>query len=269
LNKYLKGWKLLDSLSKVFATVIFCTCISLSAQDSNETNASQIQSLLLKESSVWIGQGSVFIKENNQSYQRASQGINQLNNDSYFLSMREKSLAVWLYQGSFIRALGENLFDITPNRISIEKGALLADNREGNIMLFSGFAVDLEISGKGLFILQATVNGGLKFISLAGRFTLNQPVRGIKKVKLYPGQLVFAHPEKKGFSKILNFNLKTLLVSSGLINEFDNEPSFDRELSKAVIEQQGLITEEFRAKVGDAYEASTFDIEKIPEKENR
>ena len=178
-------------------------------------------------------------------------------------------MAVWHYQGSFIRALGENLFDITPNRISIEKGALLADNRPGNDMLFSGFAVDLEISGKGLFILQATVNGGLKFISLAGRFTLNQPVRGIKKVKLYPGQLVFAHPEKKGFSKILNFNLKTLIASSGLINEFDNEPSFDRELSKAVIEQQGLITEEFRAKVGDAYEASTFDIEKIPEKENR
>ena len=269
MNKYLKGWKLLDSLSKVFGTVIFCTCISLSGQDSNETNASQIQSLLLQESSVWIGQGSVFIKENNQSYQRVSQGINQLNNDSYFLSMRERSLAVWHYQGSFIRALGENLFDITPNRISIEKGALLADNRPGNDMLFSGFAVDLEISGKGLFILQATVNGGLKFISLAGRFTLNQPVRGIKKVKLYPGQLVFAHPEKKGFSKILNFNLKTLIASSGLINEFDNEPSFDRELSKAVIEQQGLITEEFRAKVGDAYEASTFDIEKIPEKENR
>ena len=183
--------------------------------------------------------------------------------------MRERSLAVWLYQGSFIRALGENLFDITPNRISIEKGALLADNRGGKNMLFSGFAVDLEISGKGVFILQATVNGGLKFITLAGRFTLNQPVNGIKKVKLYPGQLVFAHPEKKGFSKTLNFNLKTLLVSSGLINEFDNEPSFDRELSKAVIEQQGLITEEFRAKVGDAYEASTFDIEKIPEKENR
>jgi hypothetical protein len=266
LNKYLKGWKLLDSLSKVFGTVIFCTCISLSGQDSNETNASQIQSLLLQESSVWIGQGSVFIKENDQSYQRVSQGINQLNNDSYFLSMRERSLAVWHYQGSFIRALGENLFDITPNRISIEKGALLADNRPGNDMLFSGFAVDLEISGKGLFILQATVNGGLKFISLAGRFTLNQPVRGIKKVKLYPGQLGFAHPEKKGFSKILNFNLKTLIASSGLINEFDNEPSFDRELSKAVIEQQGLITEEFRAKVGDAYEASTFDIEKIPEK---
>ena len=180
--------------------------------------------------------------------------------------MRERSLSVWLCQGSFIRALGENLFDITPNRISIEKGALLADNRSGNDMLFSGFAVDLEISGKGLFILQATVNGGLKFISLAGRFTLNQPVRGIKKVKLYPGQLVFAHPEKKGFSKILNFNLKTLLASSGLINEFENEPSFDRELSKTVIEQQGMITEEFRAKVGDAYEASTFDIEKIPEK---
>ena len=269
MNKYLKGWKLLDSLSRVFSILSFCSGISLFAQDSNETNVSQVQSLLLQQPSIWVGQGSAFIKENNQSYQRASQGINQLNNDSYFLSMRERSLAVWHYQGSFIRALGENLFDITPNRISIEKGALLADNREGNIMLFSGFAVDLEISGKGLFILQATVNGGLKFISLAGRFTLNQPVRGIKKVKLYPGQLVFAHPEKKGFSKILNFNLNTLIASSGLINEFDNEPSFDRELSKAVIEQQGLITKEFRAKVGDAYEASTFDIEKIPEKENR
>ena len=269
MNKYLKGWKLLDLLSRVFSILSFCSGISLFAQDSNETNVSQVQSLLLQQPSIWVGQGSAFIKENNQSYQRVSQGINKLDTETYFLSMREKSLAVWLYQGSFIRALGENLFDITPNRISIEKGALLADNRGGNNMLFSGFAVDLEISGKGLFILQATVNGGLKFISLAGRFTLNQPVRGIKKVKLYPGQLVFAHPEKKGFSKILNFNLKTLLVSSGLINEFDNEPSFDRELSKAVIEQQGLITEEFRAKVGDAYEASTFDIEKITEKANR
>ena len=268
MNIYLKGWKLLGSLSKVFAILSFYSDVSLFAQDSNETNASQIQSLLLQQPSVWVGQDSVFIKENNESYQRASQGINKLDNESYFLSMRERSLASWLYQGSFIRALGENLFDITPNRISIEKGALLADNRSGNDLLFSGFAVDLEISGKGLFILQATVNGGLKFISLAGRFSLNQPVKGIKKVKLYPGQLVFAHPEKKGFSKILNFNLKTLIASSGLINEFDNEPSFDRELSKAVIEQQGLITEEFRAKIGDAYEASTFDIEKIPEKEN-
>ena len=129
--------------------------------------------------------------------------------------------------------------------------------------------MDLEVSGKGVFILQGTVNGGLKFISLAGRFKLNQPVKGIKKIKLYPGQLVFAHPEKKGFSKILNFNLKTLLASSGLINEFDNELSLDRELSKAVIEQQSLITEEFRAKVGDAYEASTFDIERIEEKKKR
>ena len=223
----------------------------------------------MQESSIWVGQGSVFIKKNNQSYQRASQGINKIENESFFLSMRERSLAIWLYQGSLIRALGENLCDITPNRISIEKGALLADNRTGRDMIFSAFAVDLEVSGKGVFILQGTVNGGLKFISLAGRFKLNQPVNGIKKVKLYPGQLVFAHPEKKGFSKTLNFNLKTLLVSSGLINEFDNEPSFDRELSKAVIEQQGLITEEFRAKVGDAYEASTFDIEKITEKANR
>lgn len=268
MNRYLKGWKLLDSLSKVIAILSFCTGISLLAQDSNETNASKIKSLLLQQPSVWVGQDSVFIKDNNQSYQRTSQGINKLDSDSYFLSMREGSLAVWLYQGSFIRALGENLFDIKPNRISIEKGALLADNREGNDMHFSGFSVNLEISGKGLFILQATVNGGLKIISLAGRFTLNQPVIGIKKVKLYPGQLVFAHPEKKEFSKILNFNLKTLIASSGLINEFDNEPSFDRELSKAVIEQQVLITKEFRAKVGDAYEASTFDIEKIPEKEN-
>ena len=223
----------------------------------------------MQESSIWVGQGSVFIKENNQSYQRASQGINKIENESFFLSMRERSLAIWLYQGSLIRALGENLFDITPNRISIEKGALLADNRTGRDMIFSAFAVDLEVSGKGVFILQGTVNGGLKFISLAGRFKLSQPVNGIKKIKLYPGQLVFAHPEKKGFSKILNFNLKTLLASSGLINEFDNELSLDRELSKAVIEQQGLITEEFRAKVGDAYEASTFDIEKITEKANR
>ena len=261
------GWRL-SLFTKAFAILTCFIGIILFAQDSNETNASQVQTLLLQEPSVWVGQDSVFIKENNESYQRASQGINKLDNESYFLSMRERSLASWLYQGSFIRALGENLFDITPNRISIEKGALLADNRSGNDLLFSGFAVDLEISGKGLFILQATVNGGLKFISLAGRFSLNQPVKGIKKVKLYPGQLVFAHPEKKGFSKILNFNLKTLIASSGLINEFDNEPSFDRELSKAVIEQQGLITEEFRAKIGDAYEASTFDIEKIPEKEN-
>ena len=261
------GWRL-SLITKAFAILTCFIGIILSGQDSNETNASQVQALLLQQPSIWVGQDSVFIKENNQSYQRANQGIKKLDNESYFLSMRERSLASWLYQGSFIRALGENLFDITPNRISIEKGALLADNRSGNDLLFSGFAVDLEISGKGLFILQATINGGLKFISLAGRFTLNQPVKGIKKVKLYPGQLAFAHPEKKGFSKILNFNLKTLIASSGLINEFDNEPSFDRELSKAVIEQQGLITEEFRAKVGDAYEASTFDIEKIPEKEN-
>ena len=261
------GWRL-SLITKAFAILTCFIGIILSGQDTNETNASQVQALLLQQPSVWVNQGSVFIKENNESYRRASQGINKLDNESYFLSMRERSLASWLYQGSFIRALGENLFDITPNRISIEKGALLADNRAGNDMLFCGFAVDLEISGKGLFILQGTINGGLKFISLAGRFSLNQPVKGIKKVKLYPGQLVFAHPEKKGFSKILNFNLKTLIASSGLINEFDNEPSFDRELSKAVIEQQGLITEEFRAKVGDAYEASTFDIEKIPEKEN-
>ena len=91
----------------------------------------------MQESSIWVGQGSVFIKKNNQSYQRASQGINKIENESFFLSMRERSLAIWLYQGSLIRALGENLFDITPNRISIEKGALLADNRTGRDMIFS------------------------------------------------------------------------------------------------------------------------------------
>ena len=93
------GWRL-SLIAKAFAILTCFIGIILSGQDSNETNASQVQALLLQQPSVWVNQGSVFIKENNQSYRRASQGINKLDNESYFLSMRE-SLASWLYPGFF------------------------------------------------------------------------------------------------------------------------------------------------------------------------
>ena len=164
--------------------------------------------------------------------------------------------------------LGETTFSYGETGIVLRNGALLVDWRTRGTLGLESFDATLQVSGKCVLFVQATTNGGLKLIDLAGRGTVEDTRHKMAVVNLSPGELVFAKPQGKGFSDKLNVNLKTLVATSALIHEFPDSGGLRRDLARAILEQETLIRKRYRAVVGDARTPDTFDIRELPLRED-
>ena len=161
------------------------------------------------------------------------------------------------------RFFDQATFSCRDQGIVLQIGSLLADLRSGGSWFVEGFDAELQVSGKVVILVESTTNGGLKLMCLAGKGLIAGQGTDGGKVELFPGELVFAKPQGKGFSDKLNVNLKTLVATSALVHEFPDYEGFRKDIGRAILDQQSLIRKRFRAVVGDARTPDTFDIREL------
>ena len=210
-----------------------------------------------------VVEGDTLLREGNGTLARLGPSREITWVDAAFFCRKGSKLLLGHSSARF-RFLGETTFSFGETGIVLRSGALLADLRTQGTMRLDGFDARLQVSGKCVLLIQATTNGGLKLIDLAGRATVEEVRPSVAVVNLSPGELVFAKPLGKGFSDKLNVNLKTLVATSALIHEFPDSGGLRRDLARAVLEQETLISKRYRAVVGDARTPDTFDIRELP-----
>jgi hypothetical protein len=119
----------------------------------------------------------------------------------------------------------------------------------------------LESSEPFAIMLAVTTNGGLKIIGLLGKIDLKQNQK--PPIFLRPGELVFSLPD--GFSRKMNVELSTLMVTSKLMTAFDEPPVFFKKLKQQALIQALKTKKRFRTIVGDAKTNSDFQIKVLNE----
>ena len=177
---------------------------------------------------------------------------------------RAKSGVEALSPGLFFR-FGENTtFAFGSDDLQLHKGAaLIRLLGPGKEIVVRGPEADLRILGSGSLFLEVVTNGGFKLVGLTGKPTLLTASETDGRA-LHPGQIVFRKPLDGGWSDPMHVNLEKLVKTSYLLQGFSNLSSFQDEVVRSVQTQNELITKEFRAEVGDAREADSFELKVRP-----
>ena len=121
--------------------------------------------------------------------------------------------------------------------------------------------VILESKEPFAVLLAVSTNGGLKIIGLLGEIKLKQKQK--ESVFLKPGELIFSLPN--GFSRKMNIELSTLMITSKLMTSFKKPPAFFKKLKQQALIQALRTKKRFRSIVGDAKTNSDFQIKVLEE----
>ena len=129
-------------------------------------------------------------------------------------------------------------------------------------LLISSPLASVEVSSGSSFacMIGVTTNGGLKVINLLGKAVLK---RESDSIELLPGQLVFSLPD--GFSRSMDVELSTLMVTSNLLTGFQSPPLFFKKLRQQAMLQALRTTKRFRTVVGDVKDRESFQMKVLEE----
>ena len=115
--------------------------------------------------------------------------------------------------------------------------------------------VELTSESPFAFMVGVTTNGGIKIINLLGDINL-------KKIDssqdITPGQLIFSLPQ--GFSRKMDVELSTLMVTSNLLTSFDTPPVFYKKLRQQAMLQALRTRKRFKTIIGDVKDRENFQI---------
>ena len=159
-----------------------------------------------------------------------------------------------------VQAASFNL--ISDSKLALHSGAycFYTLRPQGQFTVSSTF-VDLQIHSDKPFALMVgvTTNGGMKVIGLLGRFTL---IMNEKEEEVLPGELVFCMP--KDFSRKMDVELNTLLLTSKLLNSFDKPVVFHKKLNQQALLQALRTKNRYRTTVGDVRGNQNFEMTVFP-----
>jgi len=163
------------------------------------------------------------------------------------------------------RSLDASSFELAgPNAINLNSGSyLFHQTRKNSSIKLKSPLTECEVSSEDPFVFMAgvTTNGGLKIIGLLGKIKC---LTESESESLIPGELCFALPE--GFSRTMNVELSTLIVTSKLITAFPRPPSFMKKLNQQAMLQALRTKQRFRTVVGDVKGTRDFEIKVIEDK---
>ncbi len=123
--------------------------------------------------------------------------------------------------------------------------------------------------GKGLWIIQAVDNEGLKLVcldgpaevdALGGSGASDSDDASTVRIKLRPGELVFLRPGGKAFGPIMTIYLEELLATSRLVNAFPEPLTELRRLRNLGIAQREQLKGVTNALVAGAPDEKGFEI---------
>ena len=179
------------------------------------------------------------------------------------LTIRPRSGIETLQAGYRYRFGSNTSFTLQDESLLLHEGSIMLLSRKlGDSVVLSSPDTQVKLSGIGTCMTEVEPNGGLKLLCVLGRIVIFSDAG---KFELLPGELVFAKPGELGMGDKINVNLGTVVESSYLLSGFPNSPSFQNSLANVVEAQKGSIGKTYRAEVGNAKGANTFEVLPIPE----
>ena len=166
--------------------------------------------------------------------------------------------------GISLRTIKAASFELSKdNQISLHSGSFVLHSvaASSKVHLDSPLSeIRLFSSTPFAFMVGVTTNGGMKVIGLLGEIMIRS---GTNSIELLPGELVFALPE--GFSRKMNVELSTLIVTSNLLTDFEDPPTFLKKLRQQAMMQALRTKKRFRTVVGDVKGADNFELKVLKE----
>ena len=132
---------------------------------------------------------------------------------------------------------------------------------EDSTVHFSSIESNATFIGKGTIIVEATSNGGFKFIPLEAKGSLTTAEGGTKV--LQEGRMLFVLDNPSNFGDAYDIDLMLLVKSSRLLNYFPSPlPTFDQ-IGLAIYVQQLKLKGKYDALIGDATSKDNLQIWKF------
>ena len=152
---------------------------------------------------------------------------------------------------------------VSENHLSLHSGSYCIHSLQppASLKIASAF-VDLAIESEQpyAFMVGVTTNGGMKLIGLLGKISL---VMNEEIVELLPGELVFCLPDE--FSRKMDVELNTLILTSKLLNSFKKPVVFHKKLGQQALLQALRTQNRYRTTVGDVRGNKNFEVTVFPE----
>ena len=179
------------------------------------------------------------------------------------LTIRPRSGIETLRAGYQFRFGSNTSFTLQDDTLQLHEGSIMMLSRKiGESVVVSSPETQVTLSGIGTCMTEVEPNGGLKLLCVLGRILI---FTDAGKFELLPGELVFAKPGDLGMGDKINVNLGKVVESSYLLSGFPNSSSFDNSLANVVKAQRNSIGKTYRAEVGNAKGANTFEVLPIPD----
>ena len=128
---------------------------------------------------------------------------------------------------------------ISRNNFWLHSGSLLFCSDSNTSIVISTTGSTATFEGKGTVIIEATKNGGFKFIPLEGKGVISSTKGGVKKI--IGGRLLLILGNPSEFGNAYDIDLNLLLRSSRLINSFPDPLSSFPKIGLAIYIQLSLI----------------------------
>jgi hypothetical protein len=198
----------------------------------------------------------------------ASSGIEPLRRASYLpsgsrVTVRPRSGIETMGAGCQFRFGSDTSFTIEEDTINLHQGSFMLLSRKIGVNYpLNSPETKLNLSGIGTCMVEVEPNGGLKVLCVLGRIVIKSSTGNSE---LLPGELIFAKPGGRGLGDRINVNLGTVVKSSYLLSGFPNSSAFGNSLANIVDAQKHSIGKTYRAEVGQAKGANTFEILPIPD----
>jgi hypothetical protein len=152
---------------------------------------------------------------------------------------------------------------VSESEISLHSGSYCLYSTHSDLKIkMSSTLADVELFSEQPFAMMVgvTTNGGMKVIGLLGRIQLTMD--GETK-EILPGNLVFCLPND--FSRKMDIELNTLLMTSKLLNSFQQPVVFHKKLNQQALLQALRTKNRYRSTVGDVRGNKNFEVTVFPD----
>jgi len=152
---------------------------------------------------------------------------------------------------------------VSETELSLHSGSYCLYSTHSRLKIkISSTLADVEFYSEQPFAMMVgvTTNGGMKVIGLLGRIQLTMD--GEAK-EILPGNLVFCLPND--FSRKMDVELNTMLMTSKLLNSFKKPVVFHKKLNQQALLQALRTKNRYRSTVGDVRGNKNFEVTVFPE----
>jgi len=156
---------------------------------------------------------------------------------------------------------------LSQKRFWLHSGSALFCTTKETTLQLSSIDSNATFVGKGTIIIEATSNGGFKFIPLECKGTLTTLKGGTKEI--IEGQMLLVMGNPTEYGNAFDLDLILLLRSSRLVNSFPVPlPTFDQ-IGLAIYMQQLKLKGKYDALIGDATSNENLQMWKFGKGKNK